>query len=188
MAELNEPPLNEPNQAHTGPAEEGPAEDGCLDESDGEKFLCFRLGAAVYAVELIRIKEIIEYNGVTRIPMTPPSIRGVLNLRGNVVPVVDLAERIGCHSRPASRRTCVIITEMQDEDGPMDIGFVVDAVEQVVVIEHEDVEPPPSFGTSINCEYIAGMGKVHDEFIVLLNMDTVFSINELSALVSEMID
>jgi len=183
MSELNNsaPSLNEVAEGLLG--EE--LIDGGIDiEAEGDKFLTFSLNHTAYGVEITRIKEIIEYGGITRIPMTPPSIRGVLNLRGNVVPIVDLAERLECGGdKDISRRTCVIITEMEDDGDVMDIGFVVDAVEQVVGIQEDHIEATPSFGTDIKSEFICGMGNVNDKFVVLLDMDAVFSVSELADLV-----
>lgn len=158
-------------------------------EADGDKFLTFQIDKTIYGVEITRIKEIIEFGGITHIPMTPPCIRGVINLRGNVVPVVDLAERFGVsHHKEISRRTCVIITEVEDEGEVMDIGFVVDAVDQVVGIPEDRIEATPSFGTEIDSKYICGMGNVNEKFVTLLDMDTVFSVDELATLVEQAIE
>jgi len=186
MSELNDTQTPDLSQVAEGLLGEELIEGGIAHEVEGDKFLTFRLGKTAYGVEITRIKEIIEYGGITRIPMTPSSIRGVINLRGNVVPVVDLAERLECGGDvDTSRRTCVIITEVQDEGEFMDVGFVVDAVEQVVGIPEDRIEATPSFGTDVKSEYICGMGNVNDKFIVLLEMDTVFSVNELADLVEE---
>lgn len=185
MSELNNtsaPSLNDVAQGLLG---EELIEGGIDRDVEGEKFLTFRLNDIALGVEITRIKEIIEYGGITRIPMTPPCIRGVLNLRGKVVPIVDLAERLECGGdSDITRRTCVIITEMEDDEGDvMDIGFVVDAVDQVVGIQADHVEAAPAFGAEIKSEYICGMGNVNDKFVVLLDMDMVFSVKELAALV-----
>lgn len=163
--------------------------DGTLaHEVEGEKFLTFRLKNTIYGVEIKRIKEIIEYGGITRIPMTPPCIRGVLNLRGNVVPIVDLAERLECSGGDVSRRSCVIIVEVEDEDEKMDLGFVVDGVDQVVGIDEDHIEAAPAFGTTVKSEFISGMGNVNDGFITLLDMDTIFSVKSLSDLVEAIME
>ncbi len=184
MSELNRSSAPSLNELAEGILGEELIEGGIDRDMEGDKFLTFRLNNTAYGVEITRIKEIIEYGGITRIPMTPPSIRGVLNLRGNVVPIVDLAERLECDAgSELSRRTCVIITEMEDEGEVMDIGFVVDAVEQVVGIHEDNIEATPSFGTKIKSDYISGMGNVDEEFIILLDMDRVFSVTELATLV-----
>ncbi|MDH5444923.1 MAG: chemotaxis protein CheW [Gammaproteobacteria bacterium] len=189
MSELNEGNAmnqQEPNQGLVG---EELIEGGLGHDIEGDKFLTFRLNNTVYGVEITRIKEIIEYGGITRIPMTPPCIRGVINLRGNVVPVVDMAERLEVgHETDVSRRTCVIITEMEDEGEKMDIGFVVDAVDQVVGIHEDHIEATPSFGTDVKSEFIAGMGNVNEKFVILLDVDTVFDVEALGTLVEQAIE
>ena len=180
--------LNEPNTAEAGSIE-GIHPDEIIDqglgkEIEGEKFLTFQLNATAYGVEIKRIKEIIEFGGLTRIPMTPACIRGVINLRGNVVPIVDLAERVGIKSETESHRTCIIIVEIEDEGENLDLGFVVDGVDQVVGIAEENIEAAPTFGTEIKSEFISGMGNVNDDFVVLLDLDSVLSVSELSELVA----
>ena len=188
MSELNNTSALSLNEIAEGLLGEELIEGGVAHDVEGDKFLTFKLNDTAYGVEITRIKEIIEYGGITRIPMTPPSIRGVLNLRGNVVPIIDLAERLECGSGDVSRRTCVIITEVKDEGEVMDIGFVVDSVEQVVGIHEDHIEAAPAFGAEIKSEYICGMGNVDEKFVVLLDMDTVFSVTELTALVEAAMD
>lgn len=184
MSELNDTSTPSLNDVAEGILGEELIEGGIGHEVEGDKFLTFRLNDTSYGVEITRIKEIIEYGGITRIPMTPPSIRGVINLRGNVVPVIDLAERLECGGdNDVSRRTCVIITEMEDEGEVMDIGFVVDAVEQVVGIHEDHIEATPAFGTDIKSDFICGMGNVNEKFVILLDMDSVFSVKELMDMV-----
>ena len=186
MSELNDTNAQTINDVAKGILGEELIDGGIALEVEGDKFLTFRLHNTSYGVEITRIKEIIEFGGITRIPMTPPCIRGVINLRGNVVPVVDLAERLEvANDSEVSRRTCVIITEVEDEGEVMDVGFVVDAVEQVVGIPEENIEASPSFGTDVKSEFICGMGNVNDKFVILLEMDTVFSVEELGALVEK---
>lgn len=189
MSELNNTSAPNLNEVAEGLLGEELIEGGMAHEVEGDKFLTFRLHDTVYGVEITRIKEIIEYGGITRIPMTPPSIRGVLNLRGNVVPIIDLAERLGCGGDgDVSRRTCVIITEVEDEGEVMDIGFVVDAVDQVIGIHEDHIEATPSFGTNIKSEFISGMGNVDEKFVILLDMDAVFAVDELTALVEAVME
>ena len=189
MSELNDTNALNLNDVAHGILGEELIEGGAAHEVEGDKFLTFRLHKTSYGVEITRIKEIIEYGGITRIPMTPPCIRGVINLRGAVVPVVDLAERLEVSSETdVSRRTCVIITEIEDEGEVMDVGFVVDAVERVVGIHEDHIEATPSFGTEIKSEFICGMGNVNDKFVILLELDTVFSVNDLAKLVEDAMD
>lgn len=186
MSELNDSNTQMLKDTAQGILGEELIEGGIANEVEGNKFLTFKLYDTAYGVEITRIKEIIEYGGITRIPMTPPAIRGVINLRGSVVPVVDLAERLEvANNSDVSRRTCVIITEVEDEGEVMDIGFVVDAVDQVVGIHEDHIEATPSFGTDVKSEFISGMGNVNEKFVVLLDMATVFSVEELGALVEQ---
>ncbi len=153
-------------------------------EEDTSKFLSFALGGEEYALEILSIKEIIEYASVTRVPMVPRYIRGVINLRGSVVPVIDLSARMGKASQDVSRRTCIVIVEMElpGEEDVIDIGVMVDAVNEVLDISDVDVEPAPSFGVSIRTDFIRGMGRVEEKFVILLDEKKVLSMDELSAL------
>lgn len=155
---------------------------------EGEKFLTFSLHNTAYGIPIKRIKEIIEYGGITRIPMTPASIRGVLNLRGNVVPIIDLCERLEVGSSDVSRKSCIIIVEIDDDDEKIDLGFIVDGVEQVIAIGDDNIEAAPAFGATIKSEFIGGMGNVDDSFVTLLDMDTVLSVQALSDLVEAVVD
>lgn len=144
------------------------------------RFLTFHINDVVYGVNIEGIKEILEYHTVTSIPMAPDFIRGVLNLRGSVVPIIDLAVRLGKSKNENSNRTCIIVIEVRDEEDAIEIGFIVDSVDEVLGLNDEDIEPSPSFGVDIRTDFIDGMGKKNDDFVVLLNLESVFSINELS--------
>jgi len=150
----------------------------------GIKYLTFFVNGEVYGSEIDRIKEIIEYGSITRVPLTPSYLRGVINLRGNVVPVVDLSIRLGKTSNTVSKRTCIIIVEMKASDGEvMEIGFVVDEVDEVLDINDDQVAAPPQFGTDIRADFITGMGKIAEKFVVLLQLEEVLSVTELADLV-----
>ena len=150
----------------------------------GEKFLTFMAKGEIYGAEVDRIKEIIEYGTITRVPLTPNYLRGVINLRGNVVPVVDLATRLGKVTEDVSKRTCIIIVEMKTADEEVvDIGFVVDEVESVMNILEEQITAAPQFGTDIRPDFISGMAQLKDQFVVLLQLEEVLSITELAELV-----
>ena len=151
------------------------------------KYLTFIVNEGVYGVGISDVKEIIEYPSLTRVPMTADFIRGVINLRGNVVPVIDLAVRLGKESEATSKRTCVIIIELLSDDEKIDVGFVVDGVNEVVDIDDDDIEAAPAFGAEIRSDFISGMGKRNDKFVVLLDLAHVLSINELAEL-TESID
>ena len=148
----------------------------------GQQYLTFLIGKEVFAIGIADIREIIEYREPTTVPMMPSFIRGVLNLRGRVVPVIDLLVRFGRESAEASRRTCIVILEVEHEDEQQNIGIVVDAVKAVLDIADTDIEPPPSFGARLRSDFVSGMGKVHDEFVIILDTEHVLSIEELSML------
>ena len=150
--------------------------------ADSHQYLTFTLGSELYAIGILAIKEIIEYAGLTEVPMMPASIRGVINLRGAVVPVMDLAVRFGRQPMVTTKRTCVVIVEVAGSGHPQVMGLVVDAVNAVVEIPAGDIEPPPAFGSRIRAEFISGMGKVGGHFVILLDIDRVLSIDSASAL------
>ncbi|MFN0301066.1 MAG: chemotaxis protein CheW [Burkholderiales bacterium] len=149
---------------------------------DRNQFLSFLLGGEAFALGILAIKEIIEYGPLTEVPMMPAFVRGVINLRGAVVPVIDLAARFGRPSAPNSKRTCVVIIEIAAADGKEDIGIVVDAVNEVLEIPSAEIEPPPAFGTTISADFVEGLGKVNGKFIVILNVDKVLSVEEMTTL------
>jgi purine-binding chemotaxis protein CheW len=149
---------------------------------DAHQYLTFTLGGEMFAVGILNVKEIIEYGNLTEIPMMPTFIRGVINLRGAVVPVVDLAARFGGKSSAVQRRTCIVIVEVQQEDAKHDIGIMVDAVSEVLEIPAAEIEPPPSFGAKIRADFIAGMGKVNQKFVIILEIQKVLSVDEMAVL------
>jgi purine-binding chemotaxis protein CheW len=151
--------------------------------SETQQFLTFLLGGEMYALGILNVKEIIEYGQLTEIPMMPSTIRGVINLRGAVVPVVDLAARFGGHPSEVQRRTCIVIVEVTQEDQKIDIGIMVDAVSEVLEIARSEIEPPPSFGAKIRADFIDGMGKVSGKFVIILNITRVLSVDEITELV-----
>ena len=150
------------------------------------QYLTFTLGGEMFAVGILCVKEIIEYGSLTEIPMMPTFIRGVINLRGAVVPVIDLAARFGGRSTEVGKRTCIVIVELGDttaEDATRhDIGIIVDAVSEVLDIPASEIEPPPTFGARIRADFILGMGKVAGKFVIILNIDRVLSVDEIALL------
>jgi len=148
------------------------------------QFLTFLVAGEVFAADILHIKEIIEYGQLTVVPLMPAFIRGVINLRGTVVPVIDLAVRLGGQRTAVTRRTCIIIIEVttSGEEGRQVIGMLVDAVNQVLEISSADIEPPPLFGARIRAQFLLGMGKVHDRFIILLDVDRVLAVEEIDLL------
>jgi purine-binding chemotaxis protein CheW len=149
---------------------------------DAHQYLTFLLTGEMYAVGILNVKEIIEYGNLTEIPMMPAFIRGVINLRGAVVPVVDLSARFGHTQSDVGKRTCIVIVEVRQDDGRHDLGIMVDAVSEVLEIPGSDIEPPPSFGAKIRADFIAGMGKVAGKFVILLDIQRVLSVDEMAAL------
>lgn len=147
-----------------------------------QQYLTFMLGGEVFAIGILHIKEIIEYGQLTGVPMMPEFIRGVINLRGAVVPVVDLASRFGGKPSPVTRRTCIVILELLVDEETQVIGVVVDAVNEVLEIAGTEIEPPPSFGTRIRTDFIQGMGKVNEKFVIILNVNNVLSTDDLMVL------
>jgi purine-binding chemotaxis protein CheW len=148
--------------------------------NEQQQYLTFTLGDEMFAIGILSIREIIEYGNLTEVPMTPPFIRGVINLRGAVVPVIDLSIRFGRQPRETTRRTCVVIIEVETEKGHQEMGIVVDAVSEVLEIPAAEIEPPPEFGTRIRNDFIAGMGKVNGNFVVLLDVSRVLSMEEVA--------
>lgn len=144
------------------------------------QFLTFSLSDEVFGVSILQVKEIIEYGGVTPIPMMPEFIKGVINLRGLAVPVVDLASRLGRPSGEITRKTCIIIVEIQGGGELVEIGLMVDGVDEVLALSSDQLEPPPKFGASIRTDFIEGMGKIDDNFVVLLQPNNILSGEEIS--------
>ncbi len=151
---------------------------------ESHQYLTFLLGGEMYAVGILNVKEIIEYGNLTEIPMMPAFIRGVINLRGAVVPVIDLTARFSGKVSEVQRRTCIVIIEVSQDGVKHDIGIMVDAVSEVLEIPASDIEPPPSFGAKIRTDFIAGMGKVAGKFVIILHIERVLSVDEMAMLTS----
>jgi purine-binding chemotaxis protein CheW len=151
-------------------------------QQDQQQYLTFMLGGEVYAMGILSIKEIIEYGNLTEIPRMPEFIRGVINLRGAVVPVVDLGARFGKRTTSITRRTCIVIIEVAQGEESHDIGVMVDAVNEVLEISAGEIEPAPSFGADIRADFIDGMGKIDDKFVVILDVNQVLSVEEMASL------
>jgi purine-binding chemotaxis protein CheW len=149
-----------------------------------QQYLTFSLGGEMFAVGILNVREIIEFGSLTEIPMMPKFIRGVINLRGAVVPVVDLSARFGGEQTEVGKRTCIVIVEMRAGDDTHEIGIIVDAVSEVLEIQAGEIEPPPSFGAKIRADFIAGMGKVGGRFVIILDINCVLSVNEMTLLAS----
>jgi purine-binding chemotaxis protein CheW len=151
------------------------------DVSD-RQYLSFQVAGEEYALGILRVREIIEYGVVTRVPLTPPWIRGVFNLRGGVVPVVDLAVKFGVPREEITPRTCIVIVEADLGGETVLMGLVADAVNQVMELRPDDIEPPPSFGTRVRVDYLGGVARAGKGFVLLLDIDRVLSADEVLAL------
>lgn len=145
------------------------------------QYLTFHLAGEEYAVGILQVKEIIEYGTLTKVPQTPASIRGVINLRGNVVPVVDLALKFGLSPSPVTERTCIVIVEVELEGERTVMGVIADAVSQVIELLPQDIHAPPAFGTRVRVDFLRGMGKAGKKFVLLLDIDKVLFAEELQA-------
>ncbi len=146
---------------------------------DTMQHLTLMLAEEEYAIRILQVKEIIEYNTLTKVPKTPAFVRGVINLRGSVVPVVDLAVKFGLPESPVAKQSCIIIVEVDLEGEQTAMGVVVDAVREVMDLSPRDIEATPSFGTQIRVDYLRGLGKVGKKFVLILDIDRVLTSNEL---------
>jgi len=154
-----------------------------------QQYLTFFLSGEEYAISILRVKEIIVYDTMTTVPKTPRWVRGVINLRGNVVPVLDLAVRFGLEELPVTKTSCVIIVEwQQQENRETMMGVMADSVNQVMDITAEDVQPVPAFGTRITIEYLQGMVQQGKKFALLLNIDKILSADEVISLEAAVMD
>lgn len=158
-------------------------ESGQVDKADEvTQYLTFSVANERLGMSIDAVKEIIETPLVTRVPMTPDYIRGVINLRGNVVPVIDLGARLGRGRIELTKRSCIVLVEVRvGEDGHV-LGMLVDEVKNILEIPREDIKPPPEFGSEIRTDFIEAMGRVDDVFVIILSVDHVLSIQELAAL------
>jgi purine-binding chemotaxis protein CheW len=150
--------------------------------AEHSQYLTFLVGKEQFALGLLAVREIIEYHAMTEVPMMPREIRGVINLRGAVVPVMDLSARFGGPATEPTRRTCIVILELELQGGLQIMGLMVDAVSQVLDIPAREIEAAPNFGTEIASEFIQGMGKVNGKFVILLDVNHILSIDQSQAL------
>ena len=153
-----------------------------MEAGSSSQFLTFTLDQERYAVEIAKVREVLEFTSVNRVPRTPEFMRGMINLRGSVVPVIDLSARFGRGPSAVARRTCVVILEVSKDGVTQTLGVMVDAVNEVMEIPAEDIEPAPAFGTRIRTDFIAGMGRVNGRFVIILDVAHVFSLDELASL------
>lgn len=146
------------------------------------QYLTFLVGTESFAVSILDVKEIIEIANVTKVPLTPDYIHGVINLRGSVVPVIDLSARLSRHCSEVSKRSCIVLVAVEVNEGAQLIGMLVDEVREILEIPPANIQPAPDFGTDIRTDFIQAMARVDDVFIILLAINRVLSLDELSML------
>lgn len=146
------------------------------------KYLTFRLGDEEYGLEILKVQEIIQLQSITRIPRSPSCVRGVINLRGKVIPVVDLRAKFGLGAAEDTERTCIIVVQIHSGESLLVIGILIDEVREVLDIRAESIEEAPDFGSSVDTEFILGMGKVNGAVKILLDIDKVLTSDDLKSL------
>lgn len=171
--------------ALTKPSEMVQVPGGKAVKEDALQYLTFSLGDEVFAMDIRSVREIIQFSAMTIVPLMPEFVRGVINLRGAVVPVIDLKSRFGRPQAQMGKKTCVIIFDVGPEGDRVELGLLVDAVSEVIDITPSQIEPPPQFGTTIAREFIHGLGKVGSEFIVILEPERALNIDDMAALAEQ---
>ena len=146
------------------------------------KYLTFALGEEEYGLEILKVREIIGYMDITCVPQTPSYVEGIINLRGKVIPIVDLRSKFGMETVEVSDETCIIVVEVNHGEQQIETGIIVDRVSEVLDISAQAIEPPPQIGDSINTQFILGMGKIGDSVKILLDIDMVLSRTDLEIL------
>lgn len=146
------------------------------------KYLTFRLGGEEYGLQILKVQEIIRMQAVTRVPRTPDYLRGVINLRGKVIPVVDLRRKFGLEDQEDTERTCIIVVQVIHSGSTVTMGTIIDEVREVLDIGAENIEETPSFGANIDAEFILGIGKIGPSVKILLDIDRVLSVAEITTI------
>ena len=146
------------------------------------KYLTFALGPEEYGLEILKVREIIGYMDITAVPQTPHYVKGVINLRGQVIPVIDLRAKFGMEPADVTDQTCIIVVEIHTADSDFSTGIVVDHVQEVLDIDGKDIEDTPQLGSSVSTDYIMGMGKIGDSVKILLDIDRVLAGDNLEGL------
>ncbi|MBI5888154.1 MAG: chemotaxis protein CheW [Deltaproteobacteria bacterium] len=143
------------------------------------QYLTFKLGDEVFALDISQVREVLDFTTVTKVPRTPEFMRGVINLRGSVVPIVDMRLKFGMSKTEKTVNTCMIIVEIVLDGERLIVGALADSVQEVIELDPGQIEPPPRIGTKLNTEFIRGMGKRDENFIIILEVDKIFSTDEL---------
>jgi len=149
--------------------------------TEAVQYLTFKLADEIFALDVAKVREILEFTSITKVPQTPEFMRGVINLRGSVVPVVDLRLKFGMEPTEQTINTCIIVVEVTLEGDNTVLGALADSVQEVVEMEPDQIEPAPHIGTRLNTDFIKGMGKQGENFIMILDIDRVFSEQEMAA-------
>lgn len=144
------------------------------------QYLTFKLANEVFALEVAKVREILEFTSITKVPQTPEFMRGVINLRGSVVAVIDLRLNFGMQCTEQTINTCIIVVEVKLDGEVIVLGVLADSVQEVVEMEPDQIEPAPHIGTKLNTDFIKGMGKIDNKFVMILDVDKVFSSDELA--------
>ncbi|MES0489803.1 MAG: chemotaxis protein CheW [Leptospirales bacterium] len=149
----------------------------------GERqYLTFLMGSEQFSLDILQVKEIIAFTDVMKIPLLPEYVKGVINLRGHVVPVIDLALRFGNTGTSISKLTCIIIIEIEKGDKKAELGIMVDAVNEVISLSEENIEDRPEFGEDVRADFISGMGKIGEKFIIMLNVSKILHTKDIDYL------
>lgn len=148
------------------------------------KYLTFELGREVYGLQILKVQEIIGMMNVTAVPRTPEFVRGVINLRGKVIPVIDLRLKFAMETKEDTERTCIIVVQVSGGSQMVTMGIIVDEVSEVLDVKAEQIEPPPSFGGAVDTDFILAMGKVGQKVVMLLDADKVLTNREFAAMSS----
>ena len=147
-----------------------------------DQYLTFTLAEETFAIEIVKVHEVIDYLHVTRVPRMPAFLRGVINLRGSVVPVIDLRLILGMPAVEKTVDTCVIIAEVLMDGDPLHLGMLADSVQEVIDVDPNQIDPPPKLGSMLNTDFIRGMGKREDDFFIILNIDRILSGDEMASI------
>lgn len=148
--------------------------------AESTQYLTFKLDDEVFAVDIAKVREVLDFTSVTKVPRTPEFMRGVINLRGSVVPVVDLRLKFGLSKTEKTVNTCIIITEVTVDNETTILGALADSVQEVIELESGQIEPAPKIGLRLKTEFIKGMGKQNERFLILLDIDKVFSTEDIA--------
>jgi len=152
------------------------------------QYLSFKLGEEIFAVDVAKVREILDVIAITKVPQTPDFMRGVINLRGSVVPVMDMRLKFGMPPTERTVNTCIIVMEVTEEGETMVLGVLADSVQEVLDMEPDQIEPAPRIGTRLRSDYIKGMGKHSDRFIIILDIDRICSVGELQGITESLPD